>query len=217
MQRAASTLLAGRGVRIRPGDLGFVTLAGFTDEAIVKALGAVYVARERDATLSAIFPTHRYVDGDAVAQQLTAAGAGRIRNGSVPYPGTGSVAQVYPQMRFDFADRVAALIERTTHIREDEIVPTPVRVEPVPQRVEPAQHPLTRRRWILPGERLDGITLALHDSDQTIHAITSRDEIVVFRSARPLDPGLPVVLSGRPGGQAFVSLSPSLQQNSLSL
>jgi hypothetical protein len=223
VERRSEDLLTRRGQRIRPTDVGFLTLSGIADEALVSALGAVYVARERDNSLSAIFKTDAPVDARAVAEMFRTAGAGNIRVGSVPYPGFEHPVRVAAPIQIDFLARARSFVTNR-QIRFGEVAPLVRVAEP---RIEtPAieratlvatpeiapQKPATRRpsRWILENERVTGIAVDSGTREPDMRAIHTADEMIIFRSTGTVIPGQRVVVAGRRGGYAAVRPVPDI-------
>jgi hypothetical protein len=235
VERSSEALLTRRGQRIRPNDVGFLTLSGIVDEALVSALGAVYVAREKDKSLSAIFKTDAPVDARAVAEMFRTAGAGDIRVGSVPYPGFGHPVRVAPSIRMDFLGRARSFItnrqirfgpvlplvrvpEEGLYVPTIEHLQRPVARRPIELQGSATRTPIetqatmprTRTRWIRENERVTGIAVAAGSPEPDLRAIRRADETIVFRSNGSVTPGQRVVVVGRRGGYAAVRPVPDI-------
>lgn len=226
IERAAESLLTRRGKRIRPNEPELLTLSGITDESIVTSLGAIYVAREEDNSLSAVFRSKDPVNPDAVARALRQAGAGPITVGSLPYPGFGHAVRVAPDMRIDFVARARSYVAARRELSRTVIDPDSITL-PSDGSLTPTAPSMTRssdvknapvkptvpRRWLRPHETLTGIVADAGDVGPGVSAIRTPAEIVLFRTSRAAIPGQRLVVAGDTNGLAATRPAPQIDQS----
>lgn len=221
-ERAAESLLTRRGKRIQPNERDLLTLSGITDDSLVASLGAIYVAREEDNSLSAVFRTKETVNPDAVARALRQAGAGPIIVGTLPYPGFGHAVRVAPEMKIDFVGRARAYVAahrevtRTIGDLPSMTIAADVLIAPaVPGAAQPRDiktttpPPKAIRRWLRPHETITGVVADVGDVGPGVSAVRTPSEIVLFRTSRAAIPGQRLVVAGDTNGLA--ATRPALQ------